>query len=115
MESMGRAVAIPMRKGGREVRSDSPRRETRSAESKGRDAEWPRQVWMRYVLAILVPPLAVIKCHKPRQVALNIFLTLLFWIPGAAHAALMVFDHQEEQRAQDVSDAIQKWTKQASV
>lgn len=70
---------------------------------------------MRYLLAILVPPLAVMKCHKPRQAALNVVLTLLFWLPGAAHAALMVYDHQEEQRAQNVSDAIQKWTKRASI
>jgi len=70
---------------------------------------------MRYALAILVPPLAVFKCRRPRQTALNVALTLCFYLPGMAHAALMVYDHQEEQRARTVTDAIRAWTKRAAM
>ena len=37
---------------------------------------------MRYILAVLLPPLAVLMCGKPFQFILNIFLTLLLWLPG---------------------------------
>ena len=43
---------------------------------------------MRYLLAILIPPVAVLLCGKPIQFVLNIFLTLLFWVPGMIHAIL---------------------------
>jgi len=69
---------------------------------------------MRYALAILVPPLAVFKCKRPIQTALNVALTLCFFLPGVAHAALMVFDHQEEQRARTVVDAIREWQKRTA-
>jgi uncharacterized membrane protein YqaE (UPF0057 family) len=89
--------------------------ETRGTESKERTGVWPREVWMRYVLAILLPPLAVFKCRRPTQTALNVALTLCFYLPGMAHAALMVYDHQEEQRARSVTDAIRAWQKRAAV
>jgi uncharacterized membrane protein YqaE (UPF0057 family) len=41
---------------------------------------------MRYFLAIILPPVAVLLCGKPVQFILNIILTLLFWIPGVIHA-----------------------------
>ncbi|MBX3376236.1 MAG: YqaE/Pmp3 family membrane protein [Phycisphaeraceae bacterium] len=69
---------------------------------------------MRYALAILVPPLAVFKCKRPTQTALNVALTLCFFVPGALHAAMIVFDHSEEQRAQDVQNAIREWQKRAA-
>ena len=36
-----------------------------------------------YLLAILLPPVAVLLCGKPIQAVLNFFLTLCFWVPGA--------------------------------
>lgn len=69
---------------------------------------------MRYLLAILVPPLAVLKL-KPRQAIVNLVLTLCFFVPGALHAALVVFDHTEEQRAQRVENAIREWQKRSSM
>jgi len=93
---------------------------SRETEARGKVSEessevWPREVWMRYVLAILVPPLAVFKCRRPRQAALNLALTLCFFLPGALHAALIVFDHAEQQRAQSVGDAIRAWQKRAAI
>lgn len=45
---------------------------------------------MRYILAILLPPIAVLLCGKPVQFVLSLVLTLCFWLPGAIHAILVV-------------------------
>ena len=90
-------------------------KEPEVSDSKVRAQEWPKKLWMRYVLAILVPPLAVFKCRRPTQTAVNVALTLCFYLPGVAHAAIMVFDHYEEQRAQNVMNAIRAWQKRAAI
>lgn len=61
---------------------------------------------MRYLLAILLPPLAVLLCGKPFQALLNLVLTLCFWVPGAIHALLVAHDYYEEQRANRVIAAL---------
>lgn len=61
---------------------------------------------MRYLLAILLPPVAVLLCGKWVQALLNLVLTLFFWVPGAIHAILVVHDHHEDQRAQRVIAAV---------
>jgi uncharacterized membrane protein YqaE (UPF0057 family) len=53
---------------------------------------------MRYLLAIVLPPLAILLCGKPIQFILNIPLTLLFWIPGVLHALLVVHSHLADKR-----------------
>lgn len=63
---------------------------------------------MRYFLAIILPPLAVLLCGKPIQFVLNIFLTLLFWIPGVIHAILVVNSHLADKRTKKIVDAMQK-------
>jgi uncharacterized membrane protein YqaE (UPF0057 family) len=63
---------------------------------------------MRYFLAIILPPLAVLLCGKPIQFVLNIFLTLLFWIPGVIHAILVVNSHLADKRTEKIVDAMQK-------
>ncbi len=63
---------------------------------------------MRYFLAIILPPLAVFLCGKPFQALLNIFLTILGWIPGIVHALFVVHNHLAEKRNQAVIDAIEK-------
>jgi uncharacterized membrane protein YqaE (UPF0057 family) len=62
---------------------------------------------MRYLLAILLPPVAVLFCGKPFQALLNLLLTLLLWVPGVVHAILVVNDYHEDQRAERVIDAVQ--------
>lgn len=61
---------------------------------------------MRYLFAIILPPLAVLLCGKPVQFFLNIFLTLLLWIPGMIHAILIVNDHNANIRAKRIIKAI---------
>jgi len=53
---------------------------------------------MLYLVAIILPPVAVLMVGKPVQALLNIFLTLLFWIPGMIHALLVVGNHYADQR-----------------
>lgn len=54
---------------------------------------------MLYLLAIILPPLAVLFTGRPVQALLNVLLTLLFWIPGVLHAILVVNEHKANQRA----------------
>lgn len=63
---------------------------------------------MRYLLAILLPPVAVFLCGKPLTALLNIVLTLCFWIPGVVHALFVVHSHLAEKQTQKIVDAIEK-------
>lgn len=55
---------------------------------------------MLYLIAILLPPLAVLLVGKPFQAVLNFFLTLAFWAPGAVHAILVVNEYKADKRAE---------------
>ncbi len=61
---------------------------------------------MRYLLAILLPPVAVLLCGKPFQAVLNLVLTLCFWVPGAIHALLIAGDFYEDQRTERMMRAL---------
>lgn len=64
---------------------------------------------MRYLLAILLPPIAVLTCGRPFQAILNLILTLCFWIPGAVHAALLVHQYEENKRAARIVQAVEQY------
>lgn len=51
-----------------------------------------------YLLAILLPPVAVLFSGKPIQAILNLILTLIFWVPGAVHAILVVKERKDDKR-----------------
>jgi len=63
---------------------------------------------MRYLLAIILPPLAVLLCGKPFQFLFNIILTLLFWIPGMIHAILVVNSYLADKRTEKLERAIRE-------
>jgi uncharacterized membrane protein YqaE (UPF0057 family) len=63
---------------------------------------------MRYILAILLPPVAVLICGKPGQALFNLLLTLLLWIPGIIHALFVVNSYLADQRAQRITEAIEQ-------
>jgi uncharacterized membrane protein YqaE (UPF0057 family) len=48
-----------------------------------------------YLLAIIFPPLAVLMCGKPFQAIVNLFLCVLFVVPGVLHAILVVSEHKK--------------------
>ena len=56
-----------------------------------------------HLLAILLPPLAVHRSGRAEQLPLNIFLTLLFWVPGVVHAWHVVGRAAWERERQFVS------------
>ncbi|MFN0220097.1 MULTISPECIES: YqaE/Pmp3 family membrane protein [Paenibacillus] len=51
-----------------------------------------------YLLAILLPPVAVLLSGKPFQAFLNLILTLCFWLPGAIHACMVVHEKKQDRR-----------------
>lgn len=63
---------------------------------------------MRYFLAIVLPPIAVLLCGKPLQFLLNILLTLLGWVPGVIHAVLVVNTYHEDRRAYRIVRAVRE-------
>ena len=63
---------------------------------------------MLYLVAILLPPLAVLLCGKPFQALLSIPLTLLGWIPGVIHALFVVNNHYADQRANRLERALER-------
>ena len=58
------------------------------------------------LLAILLPPVAVLMCGKPVQSVLNSFLTLCLWIPGVIHAILVVNARNADRRQQELIAAM---------
>ncbi|GAA4313433.1 YqaE/Pmp3 family membrane protein [Compostibacter hankyongensis] len=63
---------------------------------------------MRYFLAILLPPLAVLTTGKVGSFLLNILLTILGWIPGCIHACLIVHEHYENKRTRKLIRAMSR-------
>ena len=53
---------------------------------------------MLYILAFFLPPVAVLLVGKPIQALLNLFLSLLFYVPGVIHAILVIRDHKADKR-----------------
>lgn len=61
-----------------------------------------------YLLAIVLPPVAVLLKGKPFQAILNLVLTLILWLPGAIHAILVVKDAKDEKRMKQYIEATKK-------
>ena len=61
-----------------------------------------------YLLAVVLPPVAVLFSGKPFQAILNLILTLIFWFPGALHAILVVKDSKDEKRMREYMDSMKK-------
>jgi uncharacterized membrane protein YqaE (UPF0057 family) len=54
---------------------------------------------MRYLLAILCPPVAVLLCGRPITALLNVLLCIAGWLPGVIHACLVVGQRHGDVRA----------------
>lgn len=50
---------------------------------------------LMYLLAIFLPPVAVLMTGQFTKALLNLVLTMIFFVPGAVHAALVVKDYRE--------------------
>lgn len=63
---------------------------------------------MLYLLAIVLPPFAVLLTGRPGQALLNLLLTVLGWIPGVIHAMLVVSEHKANKRTDRMAKTIVK-------
>ncbi len=63
---------------------------------------------MIYLVAIIFPPMAVLLVGKPVQALLNLFLTLLFYLPGLIHAILVINSHKADRRNDALIKAMNK-------
>ncbi len=63
---------------------------------------------MLYLLAIVLPPVAVLLCGKPLQALLSVILTICFWVPGAIHALFVVNSHLADKRTNKLIKAMEK-------
>ncbi len=61
---------------------------------------------MRYLLAVILPPAAVLLCRQPKRLPANAVLTVLLWLPGAVHAILVVRAVAQRERADRLADAV---------
>ena len=60
-----------------------------------------------YLLAILLPPVAVLICGKPLQAFINLILCLLLYIPGMVHAIMVVNEYKADRRAEKIGKELQ--------
>ena len=61
-----------------------------------------------YVIAILLPPLAVLIKGKPVQALVNLVLTAFFWVPGVIHAILVINKADADRRHAELLAATKK-------
>lgn len=61
---------------------------------------------MRYFLCIILPPVAVLTTGKIGAFFLNLFLTLLVWIPGVIHAFMVTNRFYADRRNSKLIKAI---------
>jgi|tagenome__1003787_1003787.scaffolds.fasta_scaffold16880694_1 uncharacterized membrane protein YqaE (UPF0057 family) len=63
---------------------------------------------MMYLLAILLPPVAVLIAGKPIQALINLVLCFIVWIPGVIHAILVVNEYKADKRMEKQAKLIAK-------
>lgn len=61
---------------------------------------------MKYILAIFLPPVAVLLCGKPMAALLNLLLCLLLWIPGVIHAFIVIAETNADKRTDKLVKAM---------
>ena len=64
---------------------------------------------MRYVLAVLLPPIAVLSCGKVFQAILNVLLLPFVWIPAVVHALFVVHNYHADVRADRMIYAMRRY------
>lgn len=63
---------------------------------------------MLYLLALFLPPVAVLIAGKPVQALINFFLCFLLWIPAVIHAVLVINEHKADKRMIKQAELIAK-------
>ncbi|MBT2656629.1 YqaE/Pmp3 family membrane protein [Bacillus sp. ISL-18] len=63
---------------------------------------------MLYLLAIVLPPVAVLLVGKPFQAFINLVLCLFFYVPGIIHALFVVNEKKADRRMKKQAELIAK-------
>ncbi len=63
---------------------------------------------MLYLVAVLLPPLAVLLAGKPFQALLNVVLTMALWVPGMIHAIFVVHNYYADKRNERLIKALER-------
>ena len=63
---------------------------------------------MLYLVAVLLPPLAVLLAGKPFQALLNVVLTIALWVPGMIHAIFVVHNYYADKRNERLIKAMKR-------
>lgn len=66
---------------------------------------------MLYLLAILLPPVAVLLVGRPVQALINLVLCCFFIIPGIIHAILVVNDKKADRRMKKQAKLMAQYNK----
>jgi len=60
---------------------------------------------MIYILAIFLPPVAVLLKGKPIQAFINLLLCLLLYVPGIIHAILIINEANADKRTKKILES----------
>jgi uncharacterized membrane protein YqaE (UPF0057 family) len=63
---------------------------------------------MLYLLAVVLPPVAVLLRGKPFQALINLLLTICFWVPGVIHAWIVINGANKDKRMKEQAKLIAK-------
>jgi len=65
---------------------------------------------MLYLVAVILPPLAVFMCGKPFQALFSLLaqVTLIGWLPATLHALFVVNNHYADRRTERLIKATQR-------
>lgn len=65
-------------------------------------------ICMLYLLAVILPPVAVLLRGKPFQALINLLLTICFWVPGVIHAWIVINGANKDKRMKEQAKLIAK-------
>ena len=63
---------------------------------------------MLYLLAVILPPVAVLLRGRPIQALLNLVLCVFFWLPGVVHAWIVINGANKDKRMREQAKLIAK-------
>jgi uncharacterized membrane protein YqaE (UPF0057 family) len=65
---------------------------------------------MLYLIAVILPPLAVLCCGKPFQALFSLIAqaTIIGWLPAILHALFVVNNHYADRRTQRLIRATER-------
>jgi uncharacterized membrane protein YqaE (UPF0057 family) len=69
---------------------------------------------MLYLIAVILPPLAVLLAGKPFQALFSLIAqaTLIGWLPATLHALFVVHNHYADKRADRLIRAAERASRQ---